>query len=242
MALLAVSVWSQGLHLTTKPADLSAEQILERSIQAVRGREAYARLTSTVARGTLEFIGQHLHGAIEYYAKAPNKRLVITDLEHLGRIRQGFDGKVAWVEDPVQGLRRLEGAEAARVRREADFHSPVKWRELYKSVELKGRDTVGDRAVYVLRLRPRDGKPVTHYYDAETFLLLRQDLVQETPQGDVEVQAWLSDYRDVGGVKTPHRIEQRSPMGRIIIQFERIENNVEIEDARFAMPASRAGP
>ncbi len=190
----------------------------------------------------MEFIQQHLHGAIEFYAKAPNKRLLVTDLEHHGRIRQGFDGKIAWVEDPVQGLRRLEGAEAARVRREADFHSPLRWRELYKRVELKGKQMLAGRAVYVLRLSPREGKPVTHYYDAETFLLVRQDIVQETPQGSMTVQAVLSDYRDVGGVKAPHRIEQQSPMGRIVIQFERIENNVAIEDALFAMPSPRPEP
>ncbi|MGC8793043.1 MAG: hypothetical protein ACP5U2_06595, partial [Bryobacteraceae bacterium] len=57
--------------------ELTAEQVLEKSVEATGGREAYARLTSTLARGSIEFVGQHLHGTVELYAKAPNKRLLV---------------------------------------------------------------------------------------------------------------------------------------------------------------------
>jgi len=232
-------VWTAAVYAQKPSAEraLSAEQILEKSIEAAGGREAYAKLTSTMAKGVMEFTEQHLHGAIEFYAKAPNKRLVVTNIENLGEFRQGFDGQTAWMDNPVGGLRRLEGAEAARIRLEADFHRPLKWRELYAKIELAGKDTVAGRPAYVVRLTPKEGRPATHYYDAETFLLVRQDVVQETGQGEVAVQAVMSDYRDVGGIKTPHRIEQQLPMGKIVIQFSEIRNNVELDDARFAMPS-----
>ncbi len=223
----------------TQPPGLTAEQILEKSIEAVGGREAYAHLRTTLARGTVEFQGQHLHGAVEFYAKAPNKRLLVFDLEHLGPTRQGFDGKVAWIEDPINGLRELAGPDLERVRLEADFHRPLKWRELYAAVEFAGVQHVAGRQAYVLRLTPRRGKPALHYYDAESFLLVRQDLVQETTQGTIEVRAWLSDYRDAGGVKAPFRIEQELPGAKVVIQFTEIRNNVPLDDALFAKPARR---
>lgn len=223
----------------TDPPRLSAEQILEKAIEAAGGREAYARLQTTLARGTVEFEGQHLHGTVEFYAKAPNKRLLVFDLEHLGPTRQGFDGKVAWIEDPINGLRRLSGADLQRVRLEAAFHHPLKWRELYAAIELAGVEQVAGRPAYVLRLSPRRGKPALHYYDTESFLLVRQDIVQEIAQGTVEVRAWLSDYRDAGGVKTPFRIEQEMPGARVVIRFHEIRNNVPLDDALFAMPARR---
>jgi len=228
--------------LAQKPASPAAaptaEEIMEKSVEATGGRQAYAKLTSTVAKGIIE-LGEGLHGTIEFYAKAPNKRLVVTLLENFGEIRQGFDGQTAWLDNPMQGLRRLEGAELARVREEADFQRPLKWRDLYSKVELVGKDTVGGRPVYVLRLTPKQGKPVTNYYDAENFLLLRQDLVQATSQGDMTVQALMSDYRDVDGVKVPHRIEQLLPPGKVVIRFSEIRNNVAIDDALFVMPAGR---
>lgn len=233
----AAAVWLAAPAAPQQAVTLTAEEILERSIEATGGREAYAKLTSTVAKGIMEFPSQELHATIEFYAKAPNKRLVVTLLENIGEIRQGFDGQVAWLDNPMQGLRRLEGAELARVRQEADFHRVLKWRELYSKAELVGKDMVGERPVYVVRLFPKEGKPLTNYYDADTFLLLRQDLLQSTSQGEMAVQAVLSDYRDVDGVKVPFRIEQQLPVGRVIIQFRDIRNNVEIDDARFAMPA-----
>ena len=234
VAALGVLAWP-GQRQRETPA-LTAEEILEKSVAATGGREAYGQLTSTYAKGAIEFVGQHLHGVIELYAKAPNKRLLITDLEHVGRMRQGFDGEVAWIEDPVGGLRRLEGRDRERVRLEAEFHRALKWRELYSSLEPGGEEQVGGRRAYVLRLTPKGGKPAVHYYDAETFLLVRQDLVQDTPQGPMSVRAYLSDYRDVGGVKTPFRIEQELPVGRIVIRFQEIRNNIPLDDAIFRMP------
>lgn len=215
---------------------LTAEEILEKSIEAAGGREAYAKLTSTAAKGLMEFTSQELHGTIEFYAKAPNKRLLVTNIENIGETRQGFDGEVAWVENLAQGVRKLEGAELERVRQEAEFHRPLKWRELYRRIELKGKQLVAGRPVWVLRLTPKAGKPLTHYYDAESFLLVGQELVEATPQGQVPLRAWMFDYRDVGGVKTPYRIEQETPWGKIVIKFTEIQNNVEIDDARFRMP------
>lgn len=239
---LSAALWSAiagTWSLQAQPSPPTAEQILERSIEAAGGREAYAHLRTTLARGTVEFQGQHLHGAVEFYAKAPNKRLLVFDLEHLGPTRQGFDGKVAWIEDPINGLRELAGPDLERVRLEADFHRPLKWRELYAAVEFVGVRQVAGRQAYVLRLTPRRGKPALHYYDAESFLLVRQDVVQETTQGTVEIRAWLSDYRDAGGVKTPFRIEQELPGVKVVIQFTEIRNNVPLDDALFAKPARR---
>ncbi|MCS7315901.1 MAG: hypothetical protein RMI94_01125 [Bryobacterales bacterium] len=219
--------------------ELNAEQILEKSIAATGGRQAYARLRTTRARGTVEFQDQHLHGTVEFCAKAPNKRLLVFDFEHLGPTRQGFDGKVAWVEDPINGLRKLTGAELERVRLEADFHRPLKWRELYAAIELIGVEQVAGRPAYVLRLTPKRGMPGLHYYDAETFLLVRQDLPQPSARGVLEIRAWFSDYRDAGGVKTPFRIEQEMAGAKVVIHFTEIRNNVPLDDALFAMPSKR---
>ncbi len=238
--IVALSVWTAGAHGSQPlPSPLSAEQILEKAIEAAGGRDAYARLETTVAKGAVEFENQHLHGTVEFYAKAPNKRLLVFHLEHLGATRQGFDGKVAWVEDPINGLRKLAGADLDRVRLEADFHRPLRWRELYSAIEPAGIEQLDGRPTYVLRLTPKRGHPALHYYDAESFLLVRQDLRQQTTEGTIEVRAWLSDYRDVGGIKTPFRIEQELPGARIVIQFREIRNNVPLEDALFGMPTKR---
>lgn len=241
-ALLLSAGWAQ--QPAARPADaqpaLTAEQVIERSIEATGGREAREKMTSTVARGTVELTAQGLRSTMEFYAKTPNKRLVITKAEGVGEFKQGYDGQVGWSDNPVQGLRELSGEELARLRREATFNPEIKWRDLYRKVELVGKDKVGERETYVVRLTPLEGKPLTRYYDAQTFLLLRQDLVQDTSQGPMAVTAIMSDYRDVNGIKAPFRIEQQLPVGKVIIKMVEVQNNVEIADAVFAKPAAPA--
>ena len=38
------------------------------------------------------------------------------EMAGLGRVREGNNGKVAWTENPVQGIRYLEGVEAEQTR------------------------------------------------------------------------------------------------------------------------------
>ncbi|RMG54473.1 MAG: hypothetical protein D6723_04985 [Acidobacteria bacterium] len=221
---------------TTKKLDLTADEVLEKFVEATGGRQAYEKLTSFVAHGTLEIPAQGIRGTIRIYAKAPNKLLVIQTVEGIGQLQQGYDGRVAWSRDPFQGLREMDGVELANFKREATFNAELKWRELYEKVELIGTEKVGDRQAYVIRLTPRLGRPITQYYDKETFLLLRQDSVYEGPQGTIPGQEYFSDYREVSGVKVPFRVIQKSSLGEAVMSLTDIEPNVEIDDARFAKP------
>ncbi len=222
-----------------KPPALTGEEIVERSIEATGGRDARQKMTSTMAKGTLELPDQGVKAPMEFYAKAPNKRFFMTSIEGFGDIKQGFDGQVAWSERPGQGLRVLEGAELEQAKREATFNAELKWREIYKKASLKGKEKVGEREAYAVELTPASGRPLTRYYDVESFLLLRQDSVQEAPQGPVSVQALMSDYRDIGGVQVPFRVEQRAAEQTVIIVVTEVQNNVEIDDVRFAKPAAK---
>jgi len=228
LSFLVFGAWAQE----------TAEQIIEKSIEASGGRKILGKLTSTVAKGSMEIGEQHTHSTLEVYTKAPNKRLIVTSIEGFGEVRQGYDGQVAWTQDPSRGLRVLEGAELADAQREATFNAELKWRDLYSKVELTGKEKVGDREAYVLRLTPSSGKPLTRYYDAENFLVLRQIMTRETPQGPVEIQVDLSDYRDIGGgVIGPFKIKQTMPVvGEILMTITEAKNNLEIDDARFAKP------
>lgn len=232
LSSLVFSAWAQE----AKKADLTAEQIIEKSIEASGGRRNLEKLTSTVAKGVMEIGEQHVHSTLEVYTKAPNKRLIVTSIEGFGEVRQGYDGKVAWSEDPSRGLRILEGAELADAQRDATFNAELKWRELYPKVELRGQEKLGEQSAYVVRLTPSSGKAITRYYDAENFLVLRQIMTRETAQGPMEIQVDLSDYRDIGGgVKGPFKIKQTmAVVGEILITMTEAKNNVEIDDARFS--------
>ena len=43
------------------------------------------------------------------------------------------------------------------------------------------------------------------FYDLETGLIIRQDRIQKTPDGEVIQSTLLSDYREVDGILYPHQ-------------------------------------
>ncbi len=234
---------------------LTAEQIIEKSIEASGGRKAMEQLTSTMAKGTLEIVAPgddhdhaaefvphpeppKMHSTMEFYAKAPNKRLIVTNIDGFGEIRQGFDGSVGWNQTP-QGITEITGEALEGIRREAVFNGALKWREMYPKAELKGKEKVGGRDAYVILLTPASGKPVTHYVDAETFLMVGQSGTVDTPQGTLDIRTEMSDYRDIGnGVKAPFQLRQTMAVGQVHITMTEMKGNVAIEDSKFAKPAN----
>ena len=222
---------------TPGPA-LTADRIIEKSIEAAGGREAMEKLTSTMSKGTMEFTAQGMHSTVEFYAKAPNKRLIVMNMEGFGEVKQGFDGTVAWSSNPAQGVTEVTGEALANVKRDAVFNDALKWRERYTKAELKGKRTVGGREVYAVEMTPKAGSPVTNYYDAETFLLVGFSGMGSTPQGPTEIRTEMSEYREIGdGVKAPFRVKQIMPAGEIVMKYSEIKNNIDIDDARFSKPA-----
>jgi len=219
---------------------ITAEEILEKNIGAIGGRKAVEKSASYCFNATLEIQGRNVQGTLEVCGKAPDKLLTVTTINKVGVIKQGFDGMAGWSQDPFQGLRAFEGDELEKIKHQAVFNSELKWRELFIKAELAGKEKVGGRDAYVIRLTVKDGTTVTRYYDAATFLLLRHDAVDESPQGKFPVETLYSDYREVDGVKTAFQWTKKTPVGETIIKITEVKTNAVIDDARFSKP-SRAG-
>jgi erythromycin esterase len=220
-------------------AEPTVDQILDKYEQAIGGRQAVEKITSRVTKGTFESPAMGLKGEVEIYDKAPNKSLTIQNLTGFGEVREGYDGKIAWSQDPMTGLREMSGSELAETAREADIHAVIKTRQLYSKLELKGKEKIGDRETYVILATPAEGAPVTMYFDAQTGLLAREDKDLNTPEGDLHVKATMEDYREVDGVKIAFTTRQETPMGSIVIKLTEVKHNLAIDDAKFNKPSGQ---
>jgi len=163
----------------------------------------------------------------------------VAKVECWGELRRSCDGQTAWEDHPSNGFRLLEGAELEETLFGCAFDDQAGWRKLYPKAELAGKEKVGAREAYKIVLTPTAGKPMTRYFDAETFLPLAQVMTRTTSQGPVEVRAEFSDYREQDGVKAAFQIKEITPGQEVIIQIRESKNNVAIEDARFAKPAGK---
>src|SRR2546426_845083 len=83
---------------------------------------------------------------------------------------------------PQNGMRDKAGAELASAKLDAEFHKPIKIKQLYPKIVVKGKDKVGDKEVYVVEATPVESSVETWYFDTQTGLILRQDMERESAQ------------------------------------------------------------
>ncbi len=222
----------------------TVDQILDKFIESSGGKAALEKITSRYVKGTFDIPSMGASGTVEIYAKAPNKSYTVIDVPGFGTIQQGYDGTVAWEDNPMTGPRDLTGVELAARKRDVDFYRELHLKELYPKMEVKGKEKVGERDAYVVEGTPAEGKSEKMFFDVENGLLIRADAERESPQGAALVETYLEDYRDVDGVKTPFTMRQVNPMFSMTIKFSEVKSNVDIDDSKFskAKPLEPAAP
>jgi len=215
----------------------SADQILDRYVEAIGGRAAWQKVTSRHSTGTIEAPALNMSGTIEIFEKAPNRVLAVIVMAGAS-FRQGFDGTVAWSDDPQNGLREQTGPELAETRRDADFYHPLDLRQLYSKFTVRGVEKVGEREAYAIGATPSEGgEPERVYFDRDTGLLLRLVSHRHRPEGSEEVQQDFEDYREVDGIKLAFLVHQSSGGTPLTIRVSEVHQNIPIEDSQFAKPA-----
>ncbi|HUR19886.1 MAG TPA: hypothetical protein VMZ90_03705 [Vicinamibacterales bacterium] len=222
---------------------LTADQIIEKYLTAVGGREALAKVTSRRATGTVSVPtpAGPLGGPLEMVAKGPNKmrvemRIDTTPAGGPGEmvITQMFDGTTGWAVNSLQGETPYEGDQLEGARNNF-FPSPMlKYKELGMTPTLEASQQVNGKAAHVILFTPKTGPAERMFFDADSFLIVRTSTSATLPGvGKTEVISDLSDYRTVDGIKVPFIMSQSAGEQKITMTFTKIENNVTLDDSLF---------
>lgn len=187
--------------------------------------------------GSFELPAMGATGTITMYAKAPGKRMTVINVDGFGEIYQGFDGERGFSVSPMGSI-DMSGQMLEDIKRDSVMHPELHLKRLYQKIEVKGKGKASDREAWIVVMTPEKGNPVTAWFDAETFLMLKTSGVRITDQGEAEIETEFGDYREVPGtgMKAPHLIKQKLPVGEIITRITEIKANVDIPDSRFAKP------
>jgi hypothetical protein len=215
---------------------LTVKEILKKYRQALGRSFKKAKITSTVAIGTLELSG--IPGTVEIYSKAPDRQVSVLNLNGIGRISEGFDGTEAWSQDPFNGLRVKTGIELVQSRSAALFDRDAQLEKLYPKMETRGTEKVSGRDAYLIVATSPTARSETWYFDAQSFLMVQQDVVVDTPQGKFPLKTFFEDYRLVRGVRIPFVTRAVSPVQTVVIRLTEIKTNVAIDDAKFKKPVA----
>ncbi len=216
--------------------DVKPEAILDKYVEVTGGSAAYEKIKTEVASGTLEISGMGLNGTLTNYRAAPNKSYTVIDLAGAGKAEEGSDGKVAWSMNGMEGARIKQGDERALALRNDAFHMETRWRDFFKKTELAGSEDVNGKPCYKLVLTPNEGAAETRYYEKSSNLLVKIVVPVTTPEGAATAELGLGDYRDEGGIITPHTISQKLPNVEVLVKITEIKRNTEIPASRFDLP------
>ncbi len=213
-------------------------EVIDRYLQAIGGAEQAAGITSIVATGTVEAFGSFGGGGtFEFFAQAPDKRAMHSHLPSGESIRT-FDGRTGWFAIPLAVVRKypLTGGELDGARLDALLTFPTQIAQSLSALRVGPRTEAQGKGVYLLQGNGPRGSLATLYFDRESGLLVR--IVRHTPSqiGKVPTQVDYEDYRDVGGIKFPHRWTYTWLDGRDTFEFSDVKFNLPIDAAKFGEP------
>jgi hypothetical protein len=220
----------------------TADQILDKYIQAMGGAQRLAGLTSYIATGTSEGYGG-FGGEADFivYAKAPNQRatqIIFKEHPDRGESTWTFDGRTGWIKTPRGLFSQFEliGGELDGARLEAQLAFPGNIKQYLTNWRTGLRRAIEDRDYLIVQGSGPRGLLATFYFDQESGLLRRMVRYTPSPVGRVSVQVDYTDYRDVGGIKFPYALQFSWLDGRYNAKIKDIKTNVAVDATKFSKP------
>jgi len=229
-----------GEPFAQAPGQPSADQVLDKYLQALGGAQRVASFTSFVAKGSYLGFDDAEKRTLEMAAKAPAQRTTVIR-SPAGVTTTTFDGRAAWIAGPETErplpLMSVTGQELDGVKLETELLFPSRIKQALSNWRVGARVVINDREVQPVQGATAQGGTATLCFDVESGLLVRLVRFTESPVGRVVTQTDYSDYRDVSGIKMPFRWTVAWLDGRSTFELTEVQPNVPVDAARFAKPA-----
>jgi hypothetical protein len=220
----------------------SAEQLLDRYIQAVGGLQRLDATRTVVAKGTYTgFDTDFDQVPVVVYARAPYQRNTVIQMRPPFAARiSTYNGRAGWTagaDRPVPVLamtdREMDAArlDAVALFFPASIKGIAKWRAGSREV------TIDNLAVHMIEGTTPGGSRVKLYFDRQSGLLTRLVRYANTVLGLNPEHTEYSDYRDVSGTRLPFRWTVTWTNGQSTTELTDVQVNVPVDASRFSRPA-----
>lgn len=222
---------------TAAPMAMELDQVIAKHIEARGGQQAWDTVQSMKMTGSYTAFSKVSDFTL--YRKRDNKYLL--DSLHNGKtVIVGYDDETLWWDNHwvAPGARPVTGeSDLQALARDVDFASPLfNYAERAFQAELLGETEFDGLPAIGVKLTRPDESVETWYLDPESFL----EFARESPGSDfgnaMPATTFFDDFREVGGVKIPYYVEMQWYTRNRVMQVDKVELNVEVEDTVFAMP------
>ncbi|MGQ3677538.1 insulinase family protein [Tenacibaculum discolor] len=203
------------------PNGVTASSVVDDYFKAIGGKDKVANVKSVMITSNAAVQGMQL--SLVQKNATPNKSSVIVSM--MGNVMQKviFDGTKGYQEANGQ-KKEMTGEELEKAKKEsAPFADKA-----YKTGTLDRIEPIDGNNAYVIK----HGKKEI-FYDVKSGLKVKEVKTAKGPQGEIKVPVVFSDYKEVNGIKFPHKmIQKNGPMTFEFITKE-IKINEGVSDADF---------
>ena len=222
----------------TPPPRPSPQQLIDKYIAAVGGRDAVAKVQTRSMKGTRMGLGREQ--PYEVTIKGADKFQAVVTTPQGGSETQTYSGTTGWLVN-AQDRRAMTPEELENLHHAIGIYELIQLGAATPTMRTTRPERVGERLANVITDTPSPGVVEKFYFDQETGLLLRRLRLTSTPIGPIPEQWDFSDYRPVEGVQVPFTIaiSTTTPRANSTRKFTDIKFNAPVDDARFQMPAKQ---
>lgn len=207
--------------------DLTADQIVNKYIDAIGGKAAWSKVNSLVMKGTIKMQGAELAiTTMVVDKKGMRQEFTLNGMTGY----QIMTPDSGWNFSPFQGQKIPEPMTADDVKQGQDQldveGNLIDYAAKGHTVELLGKDDVDGVEAYKLKETLKSGKEETIYIDPQSFLVIRDVTKQKANGKETEVKTDLSNYQKLPeGILVPMSV--KLPFGELTITDVKVNSSVD---------------
>lgn len=214
------------------PKDVTAQFVIDNYIRSVGGLKTINKVKDITTKLEGSVQGMDLQMTVQ--RKQPNKSLTSITSGVMVIQKQVFDGTKGAVSG-MQGNREITGEELEELSLESQMFLETKYTSLGYKLNLISVEEVNGADAYRVEVISPKGNKSYDYFDMKTGFKVMSVKSKNVPQagGEITVNSYYGDYKEVKGVKFPHLLSQSMGKQELKWKVVSVEVNTKLKDEIF---------
>ncbi len=209
----------------------TADEIIEKYITAIGGKEKWKQVKSMKVNGFIEVQGIK----INFTQQAIHNVGVRVDAEFQGqKIIDITTPTKGWSQNPFGGRSSLQPISEEELKQkldELDIQDEfIDYAAKGSAVDFLGKDEEDGNEFYIVKMTTKNNNESVYFFDVNTSLIYKEEKTVKQQGQEMKMVTKVFDYKTIPfGIKIPHKSEQ---MGQILVT-DKIEVNTTIDENIF---------
>jgi len=209
----------------------TADEIIEKYITAIGGKEKWKQVKSMKVNGFIEVQGIK----INFTQQAIHNVGVRVDAEFQGqKIIDITTPTKGWSQNPFGGRSSLQPISEEELKQkldELDIQDEfIDYATKGSTVDFLGKDEEDGNEFYKVKMTTKNNNESVYFFDVNTSLIYKEEKTVKQQGQEMKMVTKVFDYKTIPfGIKIPHKSEQ---MGQILVT-DKIEVNTTIDENIF---------